>query len=162
MDHLGIVGGKPPHVVEQAGYIIAMDPAEVGHGESAVFPGQVGVIVHTPLDRRSEPFHQGDFSGLGYVQALAHMPGDFIQQENYRRSIRFGNIEGIHRQGENVLMVGCREGDNGVIAMGPPARLIDISLAYVGGDAGRRPPSLHVDDDTGNFRHYGIAQCLLH
>ena len=90
------------------------------------------------------------------------MPDDFVEQQNHRRTIGFRNIKGFHGHLENVLVIRCGQRHDGMIPMGSPPRLIDISLAHMGGNTGGRSASLNVDDDTGDFRHDGITQCFLH
>ena len=48
-----------------------------------------------------------------------------------------------------------------MIAVASPAGLHDVTLGDLGGQAGRRSAAHGVDNDTGNFRHNGIADGLL-
>ena len=99
--------------------------------------------------------------GSGMHQALAHVPHHLVKEEHHRGPVGLGDIEGLHGHGENVLVIGGGQGHDGMIAMGPPARLIHITLMDVGGDSRGGAAPLHVDDDTGNLRHDGIAERLL-
>ena len=54
------------------------------------------------------------------------------------------------------------QGDDGVLAVGAPARLHDVALAGLGGQPGGGAAAHDVDNDAGDLRHGGVADVLLH
>ena len=89
------------------------------------------MVVHSPLDRRAQPLHQGNFSGLGNLQPLAHVSHHLVEQKHHRRAEGLGNVEGLHGHGEDVLVVRGRQAHDAVVPVGAPARLHHVPLAHV-------------------------------
>ncbi len=162
VDHGGIGRGKTPHVVVEPGDVVAVHTAEVAHGQASVLTRQVGVIVDPALDRGAQPLHQGQFPRFGNDQFFAHVAHHLVEQKNDRRAVGFGQVEGLHRHLEDVLVVGGREGNDGMVAVGSPAGLHHIALAAVGGNAGGRAAALHVDHAHRHFRRYRQSQAFAH
>ena len=90
------------------------------------------------------------------------MTHHLVIEQNHRRSVSFCNIKGLHSHFKHILVIGGRKRNNGMVTVGSPSGLIYIPLAHMGGNARRRTAPLHIDNDTGNFRHNGISQRLLH
>ena len=108
-----------------------------------------------------EAFHHGQDAGGRDLQLFAHVTDDFVEQQDHRGAVGLGQIEGFHRHAEDVLDGGCREGDDGVVAMGPPARLHHVALGAFRGQARGGAAALHIDDNAGDLGHDGVAQGLL-
>ena len=115
------------------------------------------------LLRVSAPLFVRPESGLNDNLNGVERPVSFgIKEQNDRGTVGLGNVEGLNRHVEHILMVGGGERHNGMVAVGAPARLIHISLADMGGVASGGAAPLHIDNHAGDFRHDRITQSLLH
>ena len=162
MHHPRFARRKPPHVVIEAGDVVPVDTAEIRHGQPAVFPRQIRMVVDPFLDRGPQSFHQGQFTFFRDDEPFAHVPHHLVEEQNHRRSIGLGQIEGRDRHLEDVLVGRGRQRDDGVIAVRSPARLVHVCLAAVGRNAGRRPAPHDIDDHTRDLGHDRVPQGLLH
>ena len=162
VNHLGIVRWKAPHVMRKSRHIIAVNPSKIRHGQPAVLAGKVRVIIHAALYGRSKPLHQCMFAFFRNHHPLAHVSHDFIEEQNDRRAVGFGQVKGIHGHGEYVLMVGCGQCYDGMVPVCAPPGLIHIPLADMGGKPGGWAPALHVYYHRWDLRHDGVAKRFLH
>ena len=105
LHHFRFVGGESPHVVIQAGDVIAVNIAKVTHRQAAVFSRQIRMIVNAFLKSSTQSFHQSNCTIFGNNQFFPHMADNFVKQKNNRRSVDFGNIESLHRHSEYILVV---------------------------------------------------------
>ena len=90
------------------------------------------------------------------------MADHLVEQQDDRRAVGFGQVEGLHGYGKDVLVVRGRQGDDRMVAVRAPAGLVNVALAHVGGNAGGRSAALHVGDHAGDLGHDGVPQSLLH
>ena len=146
----------------ESGNVVAVHPAEIRHRQPTVLPGQIGMVVDSLLDRRSQPIHQRQLADFRDDQPLTHVRHDFVEQENNRRPVGLRHVEGIDRHFEDVLVIGSGQSQDGVIPVGSPPRLVDISLAAVGRDPGGGAAAHDIDDHARNFGHNGVPQGFLH
>ena len=94
-DDLRVVGRKTPHVVEQAGDVIAMFAAEIGHRQPAILPGQIGMIIDILGNRGAQPVDDLQLTLLGEDQLFPHMADNLVEEQDNRGAIGLGHIEGI-------------------------------------------------------------------
>ena len=162
VDGLGLFRGKTPDVMVEAGHIVAVHPAEVGHGEPAVLTGQVGVIVDPGLHRGTEPLHHGQFAGFRHIKTLAHVAHHLVEQQDHRGAVGFRHIEAFHRHGKDVLHRRGGQHDDRMVAVHPPPGLIHVALRHLRGQARGRPTALHAGHHAGDFPHDRVTKGLLH
>ena len=107
--------------------------------------------------------------GLGYavmaeipcvivnVQPFAHVSKHLIEQQDHWCPVRLRKIEGIHRNGKDVLMARCCQRYDRMVSVCSPPRLVHITLAHLcrqpcGGSA-----TLDIHNHAGDFCHDSVA-----
>ena len=160
-DLLGVLGGEAPDVVVQTCHVVAVHAAKVGHGQAAIFAGQVGVVVDPGLNLGVQAFHHGQIASSGNNQLFAHVAYHFVKQQDNRRAVGFSHVKGLYRDLKHVLNARRGKHNDGMVAVRAPAGLVHVALRHLGGQTCGGAAALHVDNNAGNFGHHGIANGLL-
>ena len=97
---------------------------------------------------------------FGQVDPLAGQAHLLLRRQEHRRAKALGQVEGLDGQRVALGHVLGREDDDRQPAGRSPAHELDIAVGALGGRAGGRTLSLHVDDDQGRLAHDGQADVL--
>jgi hypothetical protein len=159
---LGVVGRRQPAlVVGEAGDVRVEPTAEIGHlGDRA--PHRTERDVGPRLVGRRAPLHELDLVFGGQDDLLAHVADLAVGHDQDRIAVLLGEVEGEPGQVDALLDRGRRQGDDLVIAVGPPPCLQHVALGGLGRLTGGRSGSLDIDDHARRLGHAGIADPLLH
>ena len=109
--------------------------------------------------------HQALGREVDVIRPIDHDPGlteRLVRQHDDGRLQRFGQM---HRPLRGQQAVGNRQRrghDMRRVAVQPVDGDVEVALLRLGGDAGRRPRSHHVDDDERDFRGHGEAEQFDH
>ena len=166
---LGVHGRVAALIVGQAGDVDAVALPGDGHGRHVAV---VLAVFQAAIDAKAVRLHIAapdlgpvddlDLVGRGDDHLFGHVPHLGVGHDQNRRAVLFRQVEGADGQIEQFLGRRGRQGDDGVIAVGPPAGLHHILLADQGGQPGGRPAPLDVDQDAGRLQHDAQAQVLHH
>jgi hypothetical protein len=160
VDQAHVLGRQALAVVIEPGEVRAVALAE-GRQRRHAGSGLAEGLVVLRGARRIGAVDDGHQIERRQHQRLLHLADLGVRQQHYRGAVLLGDVEGAHRLLPALLRGGRGDGDDGVVAVGAPARLHHVGLADVGGAAGRRPAAHDVDDDEGDFQDAGVAEVLL-
>ena len=68
-----VLGGEAPDIVMQAGNVVTVRAAKIGHGQPSVLPREVRMIGDPLLHFRVQAFHNGQLALFRHHKLLAHM-----------------------------------------------------------------------------------------
>ena len=98
-----------------------------------------------------------DVDGVHRLLALGDL---LVGEDDHRRLVLLGEVEGLHREAEGVRDAGRREHRTEHVAVGAERRLEEVRLLGLGRQSGGGAAALHVEQDQRQLGDGGQAQHL--